>query len=672
MRRFAAPSLATEMSPLELVLSGTGAIVASGLLALACLRAPRLASFIAAAGAVSGCALGLWASIDALTGGWRGEFAATWRIPGGALVVGMDPLSAFFLVPVFTLGALCALYGRGYLGSRVLAATGLNLLLAAMALVLVARHVLLFLVAWEAMTLLAFLLVTMEHVQAEARRAGWVYLIASHAALIAIVAFFLVLGRRAGGELGFAELARTSSAPAAGAAWLLAIAILGFGIKAGVVGLHVWLPEAHAAAPSHVSALMSGALIKLGIYGLLRAMILVAPGSWFGMTLMILGVSGAVLGIALALYQRDLKRILAYSSVENVGIILIALGLGFWARAAGDTGLATIALGGGLLHVWNHAAMKGLLFLGAGSVLHGAATKDIERLGGLLRRMPWTGWSMVIGAVAIAALPPLNGFSGEWLLYRGLARAGMDSGAPSSLAAIAVAGALALVGGLAAVCFVRLVGVVLLGTARGDGAAHAQESPISMTIPMVTLAAACIAGALLAPVLLSLLAPLLGELGGAGTAEVVAAASYLDPLVQVGWGLLAAIALATALLQRHLRRAAASDTWGCGFPSPTPRMQYSGGGFSELLISRVLPRWIHPRLRVLPPEGPFPTSARLASDLADPVTRGVYQPFLVRCGNQFARLRFLQQGNVHIYILYIFATAILGLAWVAARDGLAP
>lgn len=651
------------MTPLELVVAGAGLVASTGLLALVLVRRSRLAGLVAVGGAIAGGGIGLAGALQAL-GGWSGELDAAWQVPGGSLVMGLDPLSGYFLVPLFALGPLCALYGRRYLAGAVLPAAQLNLLIAAMSLVLIARHALLFLLAWEVMTVLAYLLVTREHMDSEVRRAGWTYLIASHVAVIALLALFVVLGSQAGGALDFVSIA--ASWRGDGAVGILILALLGFGIKAGVVGLHVWLPEAHAAAPSHVSALMSGVLIKLGVYGILRVALIVSPGSWFAVTLMLLGVAGALFGIALALSQRDLKRVLAYSSVENVGIVLIGLGLGFWARGHGDPGLAAIAFAGGLLHLWNHAAMKGLLFLGAGSLVHGAGTRDVERLGGLLRRMPWTGCLVITGAIAIAALPPLGGFTGEWLLYRALGQVGVDGASATALPAIAGAAALALVGGLAALCFVRLVGVVLLGSPRSTGAADAHESPAGMVGPMLLLAAACVAAGLLAPLLVRAAQPaLLGQLG-AGAANQ--AAALLSPLALVNAALLAALVAAAALVLRATAGARRTETWGCGYAAPTARMQYRASGFSELLVARVMPRWLRSPERVSPPAGAFPAAASFASDTADPLTRGAYEPFLVRWGERFARFRFLQQGNVHVYILYIVATAVGALGWVVARD----
>jgi hydrogenase-4 component B len=646
------------MTPLAIVLAGAGTIAAGGLLALVLARAPRLGALAGAAVVALGCGVGLWGALAGLLEGTAGELAAAWQVPGGALIVGLDPLSAFFLVPIFGLGALAAIYGRGYLGARPLAAGWLGLLLAAMALVVLARHALLFLVAWEAMTLLSYLLITVDDEAADVRRAGWVYLIAGHVALVALLALFLALGTRAGGALDFAALA---AAPAP--AGFLVLALFGFGIKAGVVGVHVWLPEAHAAAPAHVSALMSGALIKLGLYGLLRVALFVPPPGWLAVTLMVLGVLGALIGIALALSQRDLKRALAYSSVENVGVILLGLGLGFWLRGRGDAALAAVAFAGALLHVWNHAAMKGLMFLGAGSVVHATGTRDVERLGGLLGRMPWTGRAMIVGAVAIAALPPLNGFAGEFLLYRALGEVGGSADAAAGLAAITGAAALALVGGLAALCFVRLTGVALLGAPRSDAAARAHESPPLMTLPMVALAAACVAGALVAPALVAGQSALLAELG-AGAAP----AGALAPLVTVEAAFLGAVALFALLVFARARRAARAETWGCGYAAPTPRMQYTGRAFAELVTARALPRWLRPRALVHAPEGVFPRAADLATDTTDPLTRSVYEPLLVRSGDRFARLRFLQQGNVHVYIVYIVTTVIVALGWVVARE----
>jgi formate hydrogenlyase subunit 3/multisubunit Na+/H+ antiporter MnhD subunit len=656
------------MNALEQLLTATLVVASAGVAALILSRKPRRATLVATLGAVAGCAVGFCAALRALGASGPSQ-VGSWGIPGGAFVAGIDPLSACFLLPLFALGALCAVYGRGHLEAGALPAGALNLLIASMGLVVLARHAVLFLVAWELMTLLAFLLITFDHGDALVRRAGWVYLLASHVAFLALWALFVLLGTRAGGALDFAAF--SASAPRRGAsdAVILSLAFIGFGIKAGVVGLHVWLPEAHAAAPSHVSALMSGIQIKLGIYGLLRASHLVLPGPWFAIGLMLLGAAGALFGIALALQQRDLKRLLAYSSIENVGIILMALGLGFWARDRGDGGVAALAFAAAFLHMWNHAAIKGLLFLGAGSVLHGAGTKDIERLGGVLRRMPWTGRAMLVGAVAIAGLPPLNGFAGEWLLYRALSDVGRAAAAPANLAATGGAAALALVGGVATLCFVRLVGMVLLGAPREQAAANAHESPFAMRLPLGVLALACLGSTFATPVLVSGQAALIGQLLNASGPQVLAAAAFSLPLVIASAALLTSLAVGVAWLKVRLRRAEIADTWSCGYAASSARMQYTSRAFAELFTTRAFPRWLKAPLQVRLPEGTFPASASFASDASDPFTRGAYEPLLLRCGDRFSRLRVLQQGNVQIYLFYIVVTAVLALAWVALREG---
>jgi len=659
---------------LHLVVGVAGVLAASGGGAITLRRWPRAAGGVAVGGAIASGVVGLGASIDALRAGAAATAAIGWQVPGGALVVGIDPLTAFFLVPLFGLGALVAIYGRSYFAdarSSLVPSALLDLLLAAMAVVLLARHTLVFLVAWESMTLLAYLLVTVDHKDAAVRRAGWAYVLASHVAMLALIALFLGLGEQAGGALDFASFHAAGAAAPAVAWGLFALAVVGFGIKSGVIGLHVWLPEAHAAAPSPVSALMSGALIKLGVYGLLRTISFLPPTAGFGIVLMSLGVVGALVGIALALYQRDLKRALAYSSVENVGIALVGLGLGTWAHARGSAAVAVLGYAGGLLHIWNHAAMKGLLFLGAGSVVHATGTRDIERLGGLLRRMPWTAAAVITGAVAIAALPPLNAFVSEWLLYRGLIRAGLERGG-WSLPALGGVALLALVGGLAALCFVRLIGVVLLGQPRSDAAREAHEGPPGVVAPVVLLALICVAIALAPGAVVGVLAPLVACLAGTDEVAVAVVRDAVAPLVVCNAALLAILAVVGAIAAALARRAAADETWGCGYAAPGPRMQYTGRGFAETVADRLLPRRLRPRRDEVAPAGLFPERASLSTDSTDPLTRGFYEPFLIFWGERFVRLRRFKQGSLHVYLLYILAAAVLGLGWAGVRDWWGP
>ena len=653
------------------LLAGLAILLGTGVLGLAAARWAKLAAGIAASGVVAACLLGFVPALSVLRGGAASELAFAWAVPVGTARLGLDPLTAFFLLPLLVLGALCGIYGASYMLAFVPRrsvgppAFFFNVTVAAMMVVLLARDAVLFLVAWEVMTVASYLLVSFEHEQAEARRAGWVYLVAAHAGVACLVALALVLGRSAG-DFGFASFAAHRSAGGL-AVLVFALAAVGFGVKAGVVPLHVWLPEAHAAAPSHVSALMSGVLIKLGLYGLLRVSTFLSPAPWWGPALLLLGLGGGLFGISLAAHQRDIKRALAYSSIENVGIILIALGTGFWGVSHGQPQVAALGICGALLHVWNHAAMKGLLFLGAGSILHGAGSKDLERLGGLLGRMPGTGSVFIVGAVAIAGLPPLNAFASEWLIYLGLFRGGMIRASGSGLLLLFVSAGLAAMGVLAVLCFVRLVGVGMLGQPRGEAARHAHESGGWMLGPMLILAGVLVAFGLAAPRLLSLLEAPARQIGGASL-EVSLAAAQLRPVVVMAvalWAALVAGAAALGLMVR--RRRAADDTWGCGYHAPTARMQYTGRSFAELLAERVLPPLLRARVSIERPTAVFPGSARLSSDSTDPLTRSVYEPFFDRWARRFSRLRWLQQGFLHVYLSYIAVVVVAALAWASAR-----
>ena len=456
-----------------------------------------LATLIGASGVVLMCLLASVPTLRVLGGGPPESARWTWDQRTGLSASDWIALSAFFLLPVVVLSALAAVYGGNYLlayrGRKSLGSSWFffSVFVLGMIMVIIARTALLFLLSWEMMSISAFFLVTFEHEKSEVRRAGWVYLVATHLGVAFLFGTFVLLGRHAG-SLEFAAFDRMPVLNAFWSGLIFVLALIGFGAKAGFVPFHVWLPEAHPAAPSHVSALMSGVMIKMGLYGLLRVLaFLGAPAPWWGLTLASLGLLTALVGVSLAVAQRDMKRVLAYSSIENMGLIGLALGVGMWCSASGKPSLAALATAAGLLHIWNHALMKGLMFLAAGSVLHGTGTKDMEKVGGLMKRMPWTGGAMMAGAVAISALPPMNGFVSEWLLYLSIMKCGLATNGGRSLTAFLVVGLLALVGGLAAITFVRLTGIVLLGSPRSEAARHAHESSPWMLAPMLLLGFLC-------------------------------------------------------------------------------------------------------------------------------------------------------------------------------------
>jgi formate hydrogenlyase subunit 3/multisubunit Na+/H+ antiporter MnhD subunit len=662
------------MTPFLIALAvlGMGAFAA-----LAFNSTPTRASLFGAAGAVIGGAIGLVGAVLALLDGREATLIFGQEVLfGGRLVAGIDPLSAFFLAPVFLLGILGAIYGRTYLlhyrAEKWLGPPwfSFNLLVASMAAVVLARDGLTFLVAWEAMSLSAYSLVSFEHEIPSSRRAGWIYLIASHVALALLIGMFLTVARSSVSL----ELATFSALPAGHSnTAILLLALGGFGIKAGLFPAHVWLPEAHAAAPSHVSAMMSGVLIKMGVYGLLRMIALIGHPSWWGPLLMILGIATGLVGIALALLQRDLKRALAYSSVENVGVVFLGLGLGLYAESRGDTAVAWLGFAGALFHVWNHALMKGLLFLVSGGILHAAGTKDIERLGGLLRRMPFTGALMIVGAVAISALPPLNGFASEWLIYLGLMR-----GAGSSITLLLSVGLLALIGCLASFCFIRLAGMVLLGEPRTEEASRAHEGPPSMVAPIAVLALISILFAVLPAIALAPIDGVIAQISGLPPAP---SGSRLEAVGMLNGAVIALVFLTALALRALVRRGGSTTgpTWGCGYSAPTARMQYTGRSFSELLASRLIPGRMQPRVQQPSlsftdvhgerTDAPlFPGKTTFTIEPGDPITRGVYEPFFSRWATRLSRMRWLQQGVLHIYIAYILAALIAALVWMSLRS----
>ncbi len=530
-----------------------------------------------------------------------------------------------------------------------------------MVLVCLAANAILFLAAWEVMALAGFLLVLTEHDRREVQRAAFVYLAAAHAGNLALFALFALLGRMAG-SFEFSSMAGLGAGGPM-ASWVFALALAGFGLKAGLVPLHFWLPGAHAAAPSHVSALMSGVLLKTGIYGILRVTgFFTSPPAAWGWCLLAAGVASGILGVAFALAQHDLKRLLAYHSVEKVGIIAMGAGLALLGRSIGSPALVALGFGGAVLHVVNHATFKGLLFLGAGAVHHATGTRELDRLGGLLRAMPLTAATFLIGAAAISGLPPLNGFASEWLVYLAAFRTlSAPAGGALALAALA-APALALVGGLAAACFAKVVGTVFLGQPRTEDAERAHEPSWTVLAPMLILAAACFVIGLL---------PALWMPGLAGAAaawsglELEALAAAAGDAATGAWRIslvalvLGALAGALAIWHRARRGAEppAVPTWGCGYARPTARMQYTGSSFAELLVLRF--RWVFfPRKRVEPPVGPFPRHAAFDAHVPDTVLDVAILPALHRASALADRLRATLGSRVQAKVLLL----LLGVA----------
>jgi hydrogenase-4 component B len=412
---------------------------------------------------------------------------------------------------------------------------------------------------------------------------------------------------------------------------------------------------------------MSGVMIKLGIYGLLRVLTFLGPPPpWWGGALLGVGAVSGVAGIVHALAQRDLKRMLAYSSIENVGVIAIGLGLGLLGQAHGAPAVAFLGYAGALMHVLAHGLMKGLLFQCAGSVLHGAGTRDIDALGGLARRMRLTSVLFCAGAVAIAGLPPLVGFAGEWLIYLGALRAGADLAAPWGVVAAATFATLALIGGLAAACFVRAHALIFLGEPRTAAAGHAHEAGAAMLLPMFGGAALCVLLGVWPAAVLRLVTPVAMSVAGL-TATPAGALEVVAPITLAAAVLLGLIALLAAFRAALLRRREVTSavTWGCGYASPTARMQYTSPSFVQPLLAIFTPL-VHARVRRSGPAGPFPPAATYEEHHVDMAGERLLVPASRRFVAMLSRLRIIQQGRVHLYLAYMFVTLVALLVWQLA------
>ncbi len=668
------------------------ATYATGILAsLAAARSERVANFVAFGAASLGGVLGLGAAVAVLAAAGPGPGGAFELWPSGIpylkLTVKLDALGAYFLLLVSLLAAAVSIYSFGYVrafyGRKNLGVLGafFNALLLSTTLVFVASNALFFLVVWEIMALAAYCLVSYEHEKAEARSAGVLYFIMSHVGTGCLILGFLLLfqaGSAGGADAysfeSFRALGEKLSAGRRDAAFLLFL--FGFGIKAGLVPLHIWLPAAHPVAPSNASALLSGVLIKTGIYGITRVLFdfLGTPPNWWGVTVLTIGTISAVLGVLYALMEHDLKRLLAYHSIENIGIILMGLGAALMFLHTRHPVLASLALIAGLYHTINHGIFKALLFLGAGAVLHATHTRNMEEMGGLIKTMPKTAFFFLIGAVAISALPPLNGFVSEWLTYQSLLQ-GFGTTASLVRLMLPLSGAmLALTGALAAACFVKAFGVSFLAQARSREAAEAHEAPPSMLTGMGLLAAACGFLGLFPTAFLKLLDPVTQQLTGEKLSRSLSLANGLvlgntqalgGTVSTLGIALtgicLLPIPLVLWLVFARKSRTRIGPTWDCGLLGVTPQMEYTATGFSKP-IRMIFKALFRPRREVQREYDYSPYFAktlRFESHIEEAFVTRLYRPLNHGILRLSRRMRALQAGSIQAYLIYIFLTLLL-------------
>jgi len=589
----------------------------------------------------------------------------------------LDSLSAFFLMVIGATAAGVSAFAAGYFRRGEGTPPGLlcleyHLFLASMVGVVLADDAYAFMVMWETMALSSFFLVTANHRIPEIRRAGYLYLLVAHVGAIAILMCFGVLQANTG-DYSFANMRAQSLSPF-WASIAFALAVFGFGAKAGLLPLHVWLPEAHPAAPSPVSALMSAVMLKTAVYGLLRVSfdLLSYPLWWWGAALLALGLATALFGVVFAAVQVDMKRLLAYSSIENIGLIVAAVGLALVFAAYRMHALAALALTAALYHVASHALFKSLLFLGTGSVLHATGERNLGRLGGLMRCMPWVAWVTLVGVLASAGLPPLGGFVAEWLLLQSfLFTPGLPNPVLNMLIPV-VAALIALVAALAGYTMVKFFGIIFLGQPREDKLARAHDAGPWERTGMSWLVAGCIVLGLLPVPFIQLIDPVTRLLVSAGLGEAVARSGWLlapagvdrasyGPVVFL-LGVAASFALAWLLVRRlyhgRVRRAPA---WACGFPWGNARMQDTAEGFGQP-IRQIFEPFFRMR-RELPT--PFDERPRYRVDIDDPFWFWLYLPVAALVARVARLVGLLQQGRIAVYLMFSFVTLIVMLVVVA-------
>jgi hydrogenase-4 component B len=655
--------------------------IVGALVSLGMKRNDKVANLVSATGTFLAACAGMASALPVIAGG-KGFL---WEVPGfvpfAKFTIKVDLLSAFLLLVISLVAAATAVYSISYQTEYFGKGIGVlgflnNLFIASMVLVVTCANGFYFLVFWEFMTLISYFLVCFEQKSQEAVRAGFVYLVVAHAGAALIMISFILFFLKTG-TFDFASF-RTVNLPPMVRDLAFLLAFFGFGAKAGVMPLHVWLPRAHPAAPSNVSALMSGVMIKTAIYGILRVGVdfLGASAWWWGVAVLAFGAISAVLGMVYAMQETDLKRQLAYSSIENVGIILMGVGVGMIGIASGQPVLGALGILAALYHMLNHALFKGLLFLGAGSVIYRMHTKNMDEMGGLARLMPWTGFAFLTGALSISAIPPLNGFVSEWFLYQSLFMASQSDILVVKALSPLFAVMLALTGALAAMCFVKAYGVTFGGPHRSDRAREAREVPVPMLLGMAILAVGCIGLGLGSP----FVAPLIGGVanGLLGVSGIQVSDGLLifpgsstravlsTPLIAL---LLAGLVLLTLIViwsrgGVNAGRRLDSEPWACGY-AYSSRMAYTATAFAQPL--KVLFRWGYSLRAVLLALGSRISSyGKPALDCIERMDamweRYIYGPLAQGACRMGERVQAIQAGNVHLYFLYIIITLIVVLA----------
>ncbi len=674
--------------PLGVALLAVVAALCSGVVSLAAgRRHPGYlhfgAFFFLFVAGVAGFAAGAWTLADDATVTGRLALGLPWI----SWSVRLDPLAGFFEILIGTLVVAVSLYGPSYTrefargpAPQPLPPLGVftALFVVGMQVLVLADDALTFMVFWELMSVAGYMLVAYQHQHAANRNAAFLFLLLAHVGALVILIAFGVLAAFGGG-LGFDSMRGAHLTPL-WATLAFAFAFLGFGLKAGIVPLHVWLPDAHPVAPSHISALMSGAMIKMGIYGMVRTSFdLIGHVRWeWGVAVLAVGTASALLGVLYAIVQHDLKRLLAYHSIENIGIILMGLGLAMIFLGSGEKVLGTLALVAALYHTINHALFKGLLFLGAGAVLHRTHERDLENMGGLIHRMPVTALLFLVGCVAISALPPFNGFVSEWLTFQAALQAPRIANGVLRAGIPIAAAMLALTGALAAACFVKAFGIAFLGRPRTRRVARAREVPRGMLAGMALLAVLCLLLGIFPTSVIEAMAPVTRGLVGEALPSAAAqgwlwltpiaphVASYSAPFLVIA--IVAVFASGYLFLKRRAVPARRGEPWDCGFGGLTQRMQYTSTAFSQPIRRVFGATWkVEERVDIVAAPGPVPRAISIHHELHvhDWSWLKAYVPVGRLVLAAARRIGFIQTGNIHTYLKYSFVTLLVFL-WIVS------
>jgi len=642
----------------------------------------RICSIVSFMSAAIASVLGILFSLSVLFGSNSTLQLAGSPVMNFSLVV--DKLSAFFILVISITSFAVSIYSTGYVkeyfGKKNIGYLGFlyNIFILSMILVVSANNVVMFLIVWELMSIISYLLVVFEHEKAENRKAGFIYIVMTHIGTGFIILSFLILASGSG-SFNF-ETFRAAALPPYLKDLAFLFALIGFGTKAGIVPLHIWLPYAHPAAPSNVSALMSGVMIKTAIYMLIRVIFdfLGADTMWWGLLLLFIASISALLGVMYALMEHDMKRLLAYHSVENIGIILIGVAVAMIFMSSGQKELAAFGLIAGLYHTVNHAVFKSLLFMGAGSLIYSTHTKNIEEYGGLIKKMPWTALFFLIGSISISALPPFNGFVSEWLTFQAQL-AGMNLSDNIIKIAVLFSGAgLALTSALAAACFVKAFGISFLALPRSAHAEHAKEVPTSMLAGMAILSLMCIVLGIFPSFFVSLIDSVSESLVGTGISgkmsfdmSITSFSAFPAGISTIWIALLVFVLLPLpiiAYLLLNRRSTVKYETWGCGQPLSTGRNEYTATAFSKPI--RI---WLgnifrpHREIRTTYSDSPyFKEKVIFESDIEPVFEKYLYEPVTWVVLTISRLMRVMQTGYIQTYLLYILITLVIALLYVGS------